>query len=266
VVLDLTGCRAKLAHAEGHIDLLRTEIAKAGAPDPNVIPLHRQYERDQGAVVYRLGRVIQIDEAWSLIVGDAVHNLRSALDHLMWQLAKRHLGRVPTEKEAKSIQFPVIYRVKDFSSDRFLRYVNPDDVARLKPYQPYKRLKKGELYPLPKLVRLSNIDKHRQLHLLVTRPHKSALTNRSDAYVDCVARPILIPGGGYAHVHVIAPGRNPRPNDPVLLIFVTPTGPNPDVDFNMSLTAFVGMGRLGPVIPMLEFFATYVGSVINAFA
>ncbi len=264
--LDLTNARSKLAHAKGHIDLLRAEIAEAGAPDPDVIPLTRQYEADQGAVVYRLGRVIQINEEWSLIVGDAIHDLRAALDHLMWQLAKRHLGRVPTEREAKSIQFPEVRRLKDFQGNRFLQYVDPADIARLKPYQPYKRLKKGELHPLPKLIRLSNIDKHRRLHLLVTRPYQSPLTNRIDAYTDCVTRPRLMPDGGRAHAHIIAPGPNPRTNDPIMFVFVAPTGPNPDVDFDMTLTAFVGIGRLGPLIPLLDAFALYVGNVLNAFS
>lgn len=66
------GCWAKLDHAVTHINMLRTEIEEAGAPHPDLIPLRRKYEADQGAVVYRIDRVIQIRDDWPL----AVHDLR----------------------------------------------------------------------------------------------------------------------------------------------------------------------------------------------
>jgi hypothetical protein len=66
-----SGCWAKLDHAVTHIDMLRAEIEKAGAPHPYLIPLRRQYEADLGAVVYRIDRVIQIRDDWPVIFGDA---------------------------------------------------------------------------------------------------------------------------------------------------------------------------------------------------
>jgi hypothetical protein len=216
--------------------------------------------------VYRLDRVIRVEPEWALIVGDAVQNLRSALDHLMWQLAKRHLSRVPTEQEAKSIQFPEVRRVKDFAGNRYLRYIDTTDVARLKPYQPYKRLNRGELHPLPKLIRLSNIDKHRRLHLLVPRPFQSPLTNRPDAYRDCVPRFELMPNGNRASIVLNAPPPNPRPNHPILIAYVDVIGPNPDANFDMTLTGFVGLGRLGPIVPLLDGMAQYVTAVLDAFS
>lgn len=41
------------------------------------------------------------------VIGDILHNLRSALDCLAWQLAITHLGREPTDKEAGIIYFPL---------------------------------------------------------------------------------------------------------------------------------------------------------------
>jgi hypothetical protein len=78
-----------------------------------------------------------------------------------------------------SIQYPEVRRLKEFTNNRFLRYVEPDDIARLKLFQPYKRLRKGQLHPLPKLVKLSNIDKHRRLHLIVVRPFSKWCGSRS---------------------------------------------------------------------------------------
>jgi hypothetical protein len=259
------GCWAKLNHAITHINLLGTEIEKAGAPNPDLIPLRRMYEADQGAIVYRIDRVIQVRDDWPLIFGDAIHDLRGALDHLMWQLAIAYLGRKPTRAEARNIQFPEVRKLKDFQGHRFLKCIRQTDIERLKPFQPYKRLQKGALHPLPKLVALSNTDKHRRLHLLVTAPHQATLTNRPDAYRDCT--PILraFPGGMGAAIDHVTPKRNPHVNDMVFRVFVQPTGPNPDVDLDVRLTCFVGTGRLGPVVPMLKGMAQYVAAVIGEF-
>jgi hypothetical protein len=259
------GCWAKLDHAKAHINMLKTEIEKAGAPDHESVPLRREYDPNEGAVSYRIDRVIQIDDHWPLILGDAIHDLRGALDHLMWQLAIVYLGRTPNKAEKNNVQFPVVRRLRDFPTERHLRYARPADIDRLKPFQPYKRLNKGQLHPLPKLVSLSNADKHRRLHLLVVVPHNATFTNRLDACRDCVPDQRLMPDGSYANAHHIVPRRNPQSGDVVLRIFVRPTGPNPDVDFDMRLTSFVGLGKLGPVVPMLEGMAQYVEAVLKAF-
>jgi hypothetical protein len=259
------GCWAKLGHAIAHINLLRTEIEKAGAPHPDLIPLRREYEADQGAVVYRIDHVIQIRDDWPLIFGDAIHDLRGALDHLMWQLAIAHLGRRPTSAEVRNIQFPVIKRLKDFPGHPFLRHIRQADIERLKPFQPYKRLNRGQLHPLPKLVALSNTDKHRRLHLLVVAPHQATLTYRPETFRDCIPARRALPGDAAVAIEHLAPGRSPHVNDMVFRIFVQPTGPNPDVDLDVRLTCFVGTGRLGPVVPMLEGFARYVAAVLREF-
>src|SRR5690349_17247407 len=128
-------------------------------------------------------------------------------------------------------------------------------------------MRKGELHPLPKLIRLSNIDKHRKLHLLVFIPQSASFTNRVDAFRDCIPDPTVPAPGGQpaAIVHHLAPSRAPRVGDPILRILVRPTGPNPDVEFDASLIGYVGLGRLGPVIPMLDVMARYVSDVLTAF-
>lgn len=258
-------CRAKLAHAIAHINILKAEIEGAGTSDPTLIPLRREYDAAQGAVVYRIDRTMEVPDHWPLIVGDAIHDLRSALDHLMWQLAIVHLGRVPTAREARNIQFPEVRKLKDFATDRYLKYINTSDIDRIKPFQPYRRLNRGQLHPLPKLVRLSNIDKHRRIHLLVTIPQSASFTNRPEGFRDCVPTQRLAPNGSCVHAYHVPPRRNPRENDIMLGIFVQPTGPNPDVDWDVRLHGFVGIGRLGPAVPMLEGMAQYVAAVLNEF-
>jgi hypothetical protein len=265
--VDLSGCQSKLAHAREHINALATEIDRACGPGSYSIPLTRRYEPAVNAVVYRIGTIVDIPDQWALMVGDAIHDMRGALDHLMYQLAIVALGRTPTERENKSIQFPEIRRLKDFNGRGFLTHVRRADVNALKPFQPYKRLKKGQLHPLPKLIRLSNIDKHRKLHLMVVIPRQASFTNRPDAFRDCVPDPATPGPSGQsaATVYHRPPRRSPRPGDEALRVIVRATGPNPDVDFAAQISGDIGIGRLGPVIPMLRGMADYVGAVLSAF-
>ncbi len=53
-----------------------------------------------------------------VVLGDVVHNLRSALDYLFWQLYCHHI-RVPlTYREAKTVQFPIEDDGKRFANKR----------------------------------------------------------------------------------------------------------------------------------------------------
>ena len=264
--VSLDGCWAKLDRAKGHVEELRAEIEREAAKNSGLISLQHEYDPNDMAVIYRINRVVHIQERWPLIFGDAIHNLRCALDHLMWQLAIIHLRRQPTAKEAKQIQFPLVSRAKDFTrAHSLLRHIRNADIDRLKPFQPYKRRKKGEMHPLPKLVYLSNVDKHRKLHLLVVATHRTSFTNRADAYRDCAPDFRLMPDGKMANWLVLPPQRQPRLGDVILRVFVHPLGPNPDVELDASLTGHVAIGKLGPILPMLDAMARYVASVLRAF-
>lgn len=268
--LDLWNSWAKLDRAKSHVGILRAAICLAGnTTDPNAIPipLRRQYEPPEGAVIYRPDRLIEIDDEWPLIFGDAIQNFRAALDHLMYQFAIVRLGRVPTEAEAKQIQFPDIRKLEQIPGHRFLKHIGTAHLDRLKRLQPYYRRyqrKKGELHPLPKLIKLSNIDKHRRLHLLVHAILTGNFTN-APIYRDC--QPMLrfgVTGKPESPWYLNFP-RYPRPNDEILRIPVRVIGPNPDVEVPASLTGQVVTGKLGPVIPMLDGFGQYVGAVLTAF-
>jgi hypothetical protein len=178
-VLDLSGCWAKQKRAVVHIDQLRAEILKAGAGDPKTIPLRREYDSQDRAVVYRIERVIEIADHWPLLVGDAIHNLRSALDHLAWQLALRFFnGSTPPDTVIRHIQFPIVSDRTTWPGHIHRKYMIPDDVKPIEPYEPYHPREPGKLHPLEALVTLSNIDKHRLLHIVNVVPHEAASPTR----------------------------------------------------------------------------------------
>ena len=127
----------------------------------------------------------------SLILGEMLYQLRSALDHLFFELVKRNHGECSLDpKWVRKCQFPILTELpsgvpkppaprKGF--DRFMQGVLTDDVFAfiegVQPYHPERRA--GDLLLL--LSELSNIDKHRHL-------------NRTDVFVTHVQTAVTSEG------------------------------------------------------------------------
>jgi hypothetical protein len=118
---------------------------------------------------------------WPLMVGDAVHNMRSALDHIVWALTERFSARYPegsaarpTYEESFKIQYPICDtpgryfgtkkgKWKDGQRFRCARFVGPDAITVIDTTQPHLRGKDAYPHPLSVLAKFSNEDKHRKL-------------------------------------------------------------------------------------------------------
>jgi len=90
------------------------------------------------------------------IVGDVVHNLRSALDVAAWQLAIDHDEAKARDNQMR-IQFPLTRNPAKFKKHKALPFFSEDArrvLERLQPYQPSHEA-------LGWLRDLSNADKHR---------------------------------------------------------------------------------------------------------
>src|SRR6201987_1234395 len=84
---NLLGVRLKIERAKRHFDELNTAIQSWGtteAEEPTYILNHHP---DRKCMNLALRRVKPNNPDWALIAGDIVHNLSSALDHLVCQLA-----------------------------------------------------------------------------------------------------------------------------------------------------------------------------------
>ncbi|WP_395602167.1 hypothetical protein AB4P97_05570 [Pseudomonas sp. A1230] len=137
-----------------------------------------------------------------LVLGDAIHNYRSALDYLWWQFAKKKLGRDPTDREAPKVQFPLLSREDDWGR-RYFDYVFAPDVEYIKKYQPFNA-GNGEYSALEALREISNHDKHRTLNPLMGMANESALNNLSkfNVKVEVMNLPdVLEPGVEVFRVH-----------------------------------------------------------------
>ncbi|MBB5791763.1 hypothetical protein [Jiangella mangrovi] len=142
-----------------------------------------------GETVYRLHVHHEVPARLSTIVGDVVHNLRSSLDCIAFKLATRTYGPMDEDRQ-RAVQFPIEDTPDDFTkffegkrrrglfSDvqrEALRSVQPGwfhDHCVAQGDAPDASARDQEVRKslLRTLHRLSNIDKHRKLHLLVWRP------------------------------------------------------------------------------------------------
>lgn len=157
----LAPVRLKIGRAEEHLDTLDAEIGVYLANEPYAAV--REYDPQHGERLAGI-RVTQPPPAHlALVIGDYLHNLRSALDHLAWQLVIAS-GNTPTPRT----EFP-IYKDASVYQQRVGRVVIQPGVtapigADVESLQPYHRGDDALNHPLWVLHDLSNIDKHRTLH------------------------------------------------------------------------------------------------------
>jgi len=82
----LEGCDAKVARARTHLQALYDEINAYVASEPHEIVEAFDAEAREYWATFRV-KVEPDWLAWGILLGDFIHNLRSALAHLVWQLA-----------------------------------------------------------------------------------------------------------------------------------------------------------------------------------
>lgn len=159
------GPRLKVERAKQHIANLDAHIAAFVQRDPYVVV--RAEDPDTGDLVWRVRVREQPDPRWGLIAGDAIHNLRSALDHLVWQLVLAN-GRQPTDET----MFPIARSAKQFQAGglRRIKGVSAQAQAAIQAAQPYK----GGNDAFWRLHRLDANDKHRVLYV-VGAAHNSVI-------------------------------------------------------------------------------------------
>jgi len=88
----------KLKRADLHLRSLQAamkEFIDSNPYDTWMDPIPPQLPYIESFIVRVRERQRPHREEWGAILGDAVHNLRSALDHLVWELTKQNQGGEP---------------------------------------------------------------------------------------------------------------------------------------------------------------------------
>jgi hypothetical protein len=160
----LDGIITKLDRAEYHLDALATDIREVmekhgerGVTQHN--PIDQTYSF--------LHQAPALPDDWGVRLGDFVHNLRSALDHLVAQFVVLAGATVHD-----SHQFPIIDHPNEWkrrvvqpaqnSRRGLLDFIDPQHIAFIESLQPYQPA--TGLPTLQVIRRFSNADKHRLIH------------------------------------------------------------------------------------------------------
>jgi hypothetical protein len=157
----LDGCRSKIWRAGDHLQALDLESRRYVEDYSYGLVIDEEPEGGEKVIRLRSNRRPHNDppDRLGVIVGDVLHDLRSALDHLVWQLAI--IGSGPKER---ANQFPIFDTPEKFKEKcpRYLHGIAPEHRTRIEAYQPYMGGSEG--FALHILATLNDVDKHRVVH------------------------------------------------------------------------------------------------------
>ena len=159
------GVRAKSSRAGDGLASLETDISAVCKNMRRAIVHEIREDVNKQVWIYR-GETPEAPIEWSVRIGEILYNLRSALDHLVWQLVLAN-----GEKPGRHNEFPIVNDASEWGQarGRKLKGISQAAAARIERLQPYTG---GIGFPFNvfafrTLRTLCNIDKHRHLMLAV---------------------------------------------------------------------------------------------------
>jgi hypothetical protein len=194
--------------------------------------VERESNADGSEHIFRLRLKVQPDIwRWSGLLGDAIHNLRCSLDHIVYALAVAQTGKDPPDDE-KRLAFPISSEASFFEKSRWrIASLNQPTQAAIERAQPYNRLKPGKWFmPLVWLRDIHDVDKHRFAHLTPV-----------GSYPDEIATDA--PPGTYQAFWNTGPLVD---GTPILRLVLTAPNPNVRVDFRATGAVILNVKNMGP--------------------
>jgi hypothetical protein len=170
---DLSGVYLKLDRADEHIETVRRHTKSFLGRKP--APFDFRTEETPGpdkSVEYVLYAVIREEppRELALPIGDAIQNIRNALDYLVYELTP------PSKRKEIQTQFPICTTKAKFKKSGLRRIagVSGDEHTLIERVQPYLAWNPPGNDPLAILNKLSNLDKHRLLLTMASAVSESA--------------------------------------------------------------------------------------------
>jgi hypothetical protein len=251
----LDGPRAKLERARHHLEALHDSIRAYTETDTHNF-IH-EIDPETGDQIVRIRILREPDNpGWGLIIGDFAHNLRSALDHLVWQLVILS-GNEPS----RANQFPIAHCPADYwlskgrkasMRDRMLKGVAAPHRAMIDFVQPYMGEDPKET-TLAHLHWLSNVDKHQVIHggiVRVVEPTEELFDYRVSG------------AGGFADMSVETGPLEDGAE--VARINMWATKPDAQVEMDASFPVYIGFGERGfPNYTFTPLFNWITGYILN---
>ncbi len=229
----LDGTRLKIVRAEEHLDTLDGENRAYMDDQPYEIVHERDEERSSD--VYRFHVRQPPPLRLSILMGDCLHNLRSGLNHLAWQLVFADSGTPTTQTD-----FPIFKAESDFRAHKKRKKaptgvaggVSQQAAALIERLQPYNKTDGSpEEHPLWILHYRNNVDKHRRLSLTTLGTSNTQITLTNTA------------GHPISALQFLDHPRGAGPVDDGTEVGAFPILDNPEMKINMQGTAFVALNE-----------------------
>lgn len=170
----LEGARAKIERALDHFQKIEAAIDQLWASEGESAPVPSHKMEGQHLVVFR-ARSAPLHPSLPLLVGDCIHNARSALDHLAFQLAMLNHA---SPEAASRISFPVYLTRREFQNatrNKIAPFISAEALAEIEKLQPYSN-GDGKQEVLWVLSQLDIIDKHRLLIVTKSKVRPTSFT------------------------------------------------------------------------------------------
>lgn len=261
----LTGVRAKLARGEYHTKTLERELDRIFKKPRKRghITIRKEIDAENGKLRLRVAKVYRLSPRVGLIAADAIHNFRSALDQLLFEMAFIDLGG-KQDKALERLMFPASLTPENFSGhhvqDVLLAGLTQEHRALVDRFQPYNGTERPIAHhPVALLDALSNDDKHRLTQPAFVTSHSFSV--RIEDMRDCaIAHPIVIEGE--------STGGRPLDVDTQLAsVNIVVTGPNPEVDVQpINMEVFVGLRNGLDLWGVLSGIGKYCRGIVEVFS
>ena len=250
----------KLERAHHHLETLK----RAVPADPNQGLYDFRLDRVEGLhAVYKCRSRITDPTRLGVILGDVVHNARSALDHLVWQLVL-HNECTPHSRTSFPIAIEADWWEQNVAPGGKRRRLSPlegvsaDHVATIEALQPYRlgSTADASTHRLAVLNRLWNTDKHRTAHIGIVQSSSLAAVVRSGDF-----------RGHFLTENDLTQGLNQPLEDgaevKVLVFFLRGADPQADVAFVCTTEITFGDDRI--TFPELDAILDEVAGVVERF-
>jgi len=159
----LDSVKQKIIRAAEHLKSLEGEQKRYFEEKPgDVMP---EVEPSTGRVILRFTVRTPIPVSIPLIIGDALQNLRSSLDYLVWELVL-----AANNKPSYKNMFPICDTIKSFENQlrgQRLEGVSPEATTEIEGLQPYHCGERTESSALRIIDLFCNINKHRRILLTI---------------------------------------------------------------------------------------------------
>ncbi len=221
----------KLERAHEHARLLEQELEAWIAEQPYAASTRANSDFTRHSVIISILKPPPL-QRWSLLFGDAIHNLRCALDHLVYAISVHELSADPPPN-AGTCAFIINDRPEDFRSKYFrIRDLSEAVKRAIESVQPYNRQHATKPPLLAVLRDFDDIDKHRLIHVVLQRPYEFRIS---------AAGPGMLPEDQYfesPYVDLV---------DGAEIAWVSCKRPNPHLRLTGRISATIGVEhRAGP--------------------